>query len=222
MIRLPMQAIRDMAKAAQALDASEVIIDPDRDLAHLWSADKGAALSVKLWQKKDAGAGVPMDRIDETLGEPGQPFAGVVRSTVAMIPGMDFSPMVRSALADLAERRRLAGMSGTKDKSVEVEISEGRVRVGQVYAECRTWGPAASSIVNGGYLMACIDHAFGMVAHAVHLEIHESGTVRVMMQSPNELNEPDTRWRGQGVVGPIVVRDRLEGLRKAGNDAARA
>ena len=64
--------------------------------------------------------------------------------------------------------------------------------------------------------------AFGMVAHAVHLEIHESGTVRVMMQSPNELNEPDTRWRGQGVVGPIVVRDRLEGLRKAGNDAARA
>lgn len=223
MIHLPIQALRDLYKAAQALDAGSVIIDADRDLGYLWSPDRGAAVAVKLWKKLET-PGVPLDVIDKTLGMPACGFDGTFGKAVAvaMVPGREFSPMIRSALADLAERRRLAGISGTKDRSVELELGDGWVRVGQIRVEAKTWGNPAEVIVNGTYLMAAIDHAFGMTAHAVQLEIHEGGVIRIVMQSPNQQTEPDTRWRGQAVVAPIVIRDRLEGLRKAGNDAARS
>ena len=223
MIHLPIQAIRDLYKAAQALDALGVVIDEERDLGFLWSQDRGAAVGVKLW-KKDAPSGVPLDAIDKTLGEPATGYEGTLGKavSVAMVPGREFSPMIRSALADLNERRRLAGISGSKDKSINLEIGDGWLRVGPIQTEAKTWGTGAEVIVNGGYLMAAIDHAFGMTAHVVQLEVHEGGVLRVLMQSPNQQNEPDTRWRGQAVIAPIVVRDRLEGLRKAGNDAAMA
>lgn len=223
MTSLPFQAIRDLYQAAKALDADRVIIDPDRDLGHLWSADRGAILSVKLWKKDEAPGKSPIDVLDVTLGHPGMPHEGRLgqAAAVTILPGREVSPMVRSALADLAERRRMTQIHGSKDKSVEIRVDGGFVQIGPLRVEAPTWGNGGT-VVNGGYLMAAIDHAFGMTAHGVQLEIHERGVLRVLMQSPNQQQEPDTRWRGQAVLGPVVVRDRLERFKEAGSDAARS
>lgn len=222
MIKLKPQAVQDLYRAAQALDAVEILIDKDRDLGFLWSPDRGAAFAVKLWGKDHEGQ-VPMDILDKTLGHPETPHEAEVSraQAVTIAPGREVSPLIRAALADIQERRRLAQIHGGKDKTVEIEIGGGFLRVGMMRIEAPCWG-AAVTAVNGGYLMTAIDHAFGMTAHGVQLEIHESGVVRVMMQSPNQQTEPDSRWRGQAVIAPVVHRDRLEGLRKAGSDAARS
>lgn len=220
MIKLKPQAVQDLYRAAQALDAVEILIDKDRDLGFLWSPDRGAAFAVKLWGKDHEGH-VPMDILDKTLGHPETPHEAEVSraQAVTILPGREASPMIRSALADLAERRRMAMIHGSKDKSVSIRIEGGHVEIGPFRVEAPTWGNG-ETVVNGGYLMAAIDHAFGMQAYGVQIEIHEGGVLRIVMQSPNQQTEPDTRWRGQGVLGPVVVRDRLVGLRKAGSDAS--
>lgn len=222
MIKLKPQAVQDLYRAAQSLDAVEILIDKDRDLGFLWSPDRGASFAVKLWgEDVDYNKGrVPMDFLDKKYGEPATPHEGDIgrAQAVTVAPGRDVSPLIRAALADIQERRRLAQIHGGKDKTVELEIGGGFLRVGMMRIEAPCWG-AAVTAVNGGYLMTAIDHAFGMTAHGVQLEIHESGVVRVMMQSPNQQTEPDSRWRGQAVIAPVVHRDRLEGLRKAGPDA---
>jgi hypothetical protein len=214
MIKLKVQALEDMFRAARALDAAEILIDKDRDLGFLWSPDRGAAIAVKLWGSAHEGQ-VPMDILNKTLGNPETPHESELgrADAVAVAPGREVSPLVRAALADVRERRRLAQVHGAKDKTVEIEIGGGFLRIGMMRIEAPCWGTAVTA-VNGGYLMTAIDHAFGMTAHGVQLEIHESGVLRVLMQSPNQQTEPDTRWRGQAVIAPVVNRDRLEGRRK--------
>jgi hypothetical protein len=218
-IKLKLQALEDMFRAARALDAAEVIIDPDRDLAHAWSPDRGAAYAIKLWGREAEGQ-MPTDILDKTLGNPETPHEveRVRAEAVTIAPGREVSPLVRAALADITERRRLAQIHGNKDKTIELEIGGGFLRVGMMRIEAPTWGSAVTA-VNGTYLMTAIDHAFGMTAHGVQLEIHASGVVRVLMQSPNQQTEPDTRWRGQAIIAPVVHRDRLVGLGKAASDA---
>jgi hypothetical protein len=222
-IILPTQAVRDIYQAVKALDADRVIIDPEKDIAHVWSPDRGAVIGVKLWKKEDPGGPAPLEVIDQTMGNPETPHDAELGRAVAVtiLPGREASPMIRSALADLAERRRMAMIHGSKDKSVSIRIEGGHVEIGPFRVEAPTWGNG-ETVVNGGYLMAAIDHAFGMQAYGVQIEIHEGGVLRIVMQSPNQQTEPDTRWRGQGVLGPVVVRDRLVGLRKAGSDAERS
>lgn len=212
MISLNAQAVRDIAKAQAALDAAEVILDQGTDQAFLWSPDRGAAFAVKLWSK-DRQA-VPMDALDRTLGEPEAVYEvdQLARAqAAAVVAGTKLSPIVRAALADLAERRRLAAIHGSKDKTVAVELDAETqtVVIGTFALEGKVLG-SGKTVVNGGYLLACIDHCFGMQAYGVQLEIHPEGVLRVMMQSPNQQTEPDSRWRGQGILGPVVTRTRQE------------
>lgn len=212
MISLNAQAVRDIAKAQAALDASEVIIDQDRDTAFLWSPDRGAAFSVKLWSKNRDGS-VPSDVLDKTLGQPetlheSEQLAHAKAAVI--VAGNQLSPVVRAALADLAERRRLAAIHGNKDKSIELEIADGYLRLGNFKIEGTNRGTGAT-VINGGYLQAAFDHCWGMQALGVQLELHAEGVVRVLMQSPNQQTEPDTRWRGQAVLAPIIVRNRQVG-----------
>lgn len=219
---LPSQAIRDIYQAVKELDAARVVIDPERDIAHVWSPDAGAALTIRMNPAAGADTAItkiPMDVLDPSFGEPETPHDAGLRRAVAVtvIPGRELSPMVRSALADLTERRRINQIHGSKDKTVQIRIGGGFVEIGPLRLEAPTWGDG-ETMINGGYLLTAINHAFGMVPFGVQLEIHEGGAVRVLMQSPNGQIEPDTRWRGQALIGPVVTRDRKKA---EGNHAPR-
>lgn len=207
---LKAQAIRDVYKAMQHLDATEVVFDDERDLAFTWSPDHGAALAIKLWSRPDERP-VPMDELDSLYGAPETPHDAPLRSAkaVAMLPGLKASPLIRAALADVVERRRLAQINGSKDRTVQIDIGPESLTIGPYLVECQTWGEA-STMVNGTYLQAAFDHCFGMTAYAVQLEVYEQGQVRLLMQSPNQQTEPDTRWRGQAIIAPMITRTRQE------------
>jgi len=197
-----------------ALDTQTVLLDVEEDCGHVWSTNNGAAMQVKLWSKQEEQTKVPMHYLDRAFGPPATPHEGSLNKAVAVavVSGTDASASIRAAVADSLERKRLAGVDA-REKPVELEILEDGLRLGSIMVKAQTFG-TGSTLVSGRYLQASVDHPFGMMPIAVMLELFQEGQLRVTMLSPNQQTEPDSRWRGQTVMGPIVIRDRLESLSK--------